>query len=197
MRYFAIGICILCVFSSSALASNPEFKVAVHVLAHEARRSCTNLPQIAGPEDIMTTYPGCGEIDFFPVFFDLNEYKGVEYGVTWPCYYSCTLTTCSSLHIGEIVWPGDWIAQTWFICQPGPVAVPGWETLILNSPSRICLIQSANQPSVTVADCSEPSPNLEYCVANFCAGVCGATGDDPGATPINKATWGAIKQLFR
>ena len=56
--------------------ANENAKAAIHVLAHDPDLTCSrNFPVIALCDEIVTTYEGCGDVDFFPVFFDLVEYQ--------------------------------------------------------------------------------------------------------------------------
>ena len=76
---------IVCLASPSLAGSNLLAKVAVHVAPHDDARTCgVNFPEFDGPCDIRHTYVGCEGVDVFPVSYDLDEYKGFEYSLTWP-----------------------------------------------------------------------------------------------------------------
>jgi hypothetical protein len=172
---------------------NLNAKVAVHVLPHSGSRSCASgMPQIQDCQDIITTQPGWN-VDAFPVFFDLYEYRGFEYSLCWPGLYSCTFNDCSHLSIGQIIESGDEIAQTWFSCMPYSVAIPGWAWIY--DWGMICVGPSMYNPDVIVLDC-ECDINMPKC--NFCAGIGGFVGDDPCTpTGAEESTWGEIKMMFR
>ena len=101
MRTFTVSVGILALLCSAvALAgSNPAAKVGIHVLPHDPERWCySNFPVIDEAEDIVFTYAGCEEVDFFPVFFDLTECRCVEYAVVWPGNQTCSFNPCSFSH---------------------------------------------------------------------------------------------------
>ena len=179
---------------------NASVRVAVHVLPRDCDRGCSRkFPEISDPCNIKATQEGCGDFDFFPVFYDLNECLGVQYAVVWPGSYSCIFSMCAFSHIGEIVWPGDWIAQCFEDCQTGFSVIPGWGWITVNEPGRICIAPDPFSGQIKVLDCS--CGQIDNPVATYCAGVCGAEGDDPCTESIAKATeattWGAIKGMFR
>ena len=83
-KVLVIAFALVVTLSSLTFAgSNPSAKAAVHVQVHSAKQGCANLPAITGCADIVTTYPGFS-FAAFPVFFDLTEFVGVEYGLCWP-----------------------------------------------------------------------------------------------------------------
>jgi uncharacterized repeat protein (TIGR01451 family) len=165
---------------------NQNAKVAVHVMPHDGGRTCNEgMPEISGCADVSTTLAGCGDIDFFPVFLEVSEYQGIEYGVTWPGSYSCAFTSCSDLKIGDVIWPGDGVSHAWFDCQPGPVAIPGWAWINVNDSGHIRIVPYPRTGEITIGDCTSQLDDIEHV---YCAGVCGALGDDPsgwGYNPLN------------
>jgi hypothetical protein len=174
-RTLTVGMILVLCLSGAALAgaNYRSAKASLHVLPH-ASRSCTeNLPVITGCEDIMTTEPGT-DVDVFPVFYDLVEYKGFDYGLTWPGAYSCTFTSCSPLVIGGIVNPGDGVAHAWYTCQQGPVAVPGWGRI--QDSGTISFVPYPGEDTVNVGDCLGILDDV--CVTSH-AGIGGASGGDP------------------
>jgi hypothetical protein len=186
---------------------NTACKVAVHVLPHLESRTCSrDFPVIADPVDIVTTCPG-NDVDFFPVFYNLTEYLGMEYSVTWPGSQSCAFSSCSDLTVGTIMYPlgtvspwdqTDMIAHTWLECQPGPVGIPGFGWITEPIPSMICLAPSSSGGYIWVLDCTEDLPGPNEPVCNFCAGIGGMQGDSPlGPSAVEDATWGTIKSLFK
>jgi hypothetical protein len=179
VRSLLFAFLAVAVLTSVAMAgNNPEPKVAVHVRPHWAKQSCTNLPYITRCEDILFTEPGCN-IDAFPVFFNLTEYLGFEYGMCWDppgCLSSCSFTNCADLVIGDIKFSGDGISQTWFNCIYAWAGVPGWGWFYAYCPARICVCPHPASGHIYVLDCQD---GLDEPIANFCGGVCGALGDDP------------------
>ena len=134
---------------------NEDGKVAVHVLAYDSNRAChRKFPEIYGCYDIVTTYAECGNIDFFPVFFNLVEYQGIEYAVEWPGTYSCVFGDCSDGHLGGIRWSGDWITQIWTVCQTGGVAIPGWGWITVGDLGMVCVVPVEATGAISIADCS-------------------------------------------
>jgi uncharacterized repeat protein (TIGR01451 family) len=186
LRWLVVVIIVVLPLAESGAGSNWDAKAAVHVLPHDSFRTCSrDLPEISGCGDISTTCDSCGSVDVFPVFFGLEEYLGVEYGLVWPGSASCTFTTCSDLHLGDISASGDGISQVWFSCKFAPAVVPGFGWIQLDQPAQICIVPHPKTGGLSILDCSE---HLDEPVGIFCAGVCGSTGDDPCQTvfcPLN------------
>ena len=198
------AVIVLTVVTSAMGGINQYAKVAVHVVPYDCNRACTrNFPEFSNCGDINFTYSGCGDIDFFPVFFDLVEYRGLEYGAEWPGASSCVFTTCSYSHIGDIVWPGDGISQVWMDCRTQRTGVPGWGWITVDVPGQVCIVPHPVTGEITVADCHHTADldHLDYPASTFCGGVCGASGDDPCGGPPEQATvattWGSIKGIFK
>jgi len=197
----AITIMVIALVASIACpcfaGNNPASYCAVHVKAYNRQQNCTTLPPIAGCADIELTYSGFS-FDAFPVFYDLTEYKGFEYAMTWPDWtYSAAFTNCADLLIDGIVWPGDEVSHAWTLCQDGPVAIPGWLWMEADGPGQVCIVDAVlGIGSIAVLDCSE---GLDSPLYSFCAGVYGEIPDKDN--PCDKATepvtWSAIKELFR
>jgi hypothetical protein len=176
----ALVMSIMCVTPAAFAGNNPAAKVAIHVRAHSAKAGCTLTPAITGCEDIVTTLTG-SSVDAFPVFFNLTEYKGCSYSLSWDASWgSADFTSCSDLVIGDIVYggPDEYAAHTWTTCQTG-VCVPGFIWLYPSSAGRICAIDpSSPDLGLDVLDCAQ---GLDGMAQNFCAGMNGAAGDDPCA----------------
>jgi uncharacterized repeat protein (TIGR01451 family) len=167
-----------CAWSAQA-GVNPNAKAAIHVLPHNPDLTCShNFPEIISCQQIVTTYGGCDDVDIFPVFFDLVEYQGVEYGIEWPGIGSCAFTSCSDLTIGGIENSGDGISHAWYVCHSGPVAIPGWGWLTADEYGPVCLVPHPLAGGVIVGDCDYGSV-LDTLETTFCAGVCGMPGDEP------------------
>ena len=197
LRALVICLGLVIVLSSFAYGgNNPQAKVAVHVQAHSGEQGCGDLPAITGCADIQTTYPGFS-FDAFPVFFDLAEYLGLEYGMCWPAWtYSAVFSGCHDVIVGDIERPGDGVSQMWNECAPGPVAVPGWIWLYADGPGQITVCPYPAAGKVKVFDCTQGNdPPMSF----YSAGVFGESGDDdPCLLTITEATtWGAIKGIFQ
>ena len=193
MRVLVIALALTLALSALAFAgNNPDAKVAVHVRVHNAKLGCN--VTIDGCGDIVTTQPGY-DVDAFPVFFDLVEYLGCEYGLCWPAWtYSAAFTNCADLIIGSIAWPGEGASHTWLGCQPGPVMVPSFVWLYADAPGMICVCPHPISGIIGVLDCAE---GVDDPICNFCAGVYGFIGDDPcEPTGTEVSTWGEIKGMF-
>lgn len=177
-KWFVIVFCIVLAWASSCLGGqNPGAKVAIHVMPHSPKRSCADaLSTIGGCEDIVHT-SDIGDVDCFPVFFNLVEYQGCEYALSWPGTNSCTFTSCSDLVMGNIVNPGDGVSHTWFECQTGGIAGPGWAWIEEPDSARVCVVDHPVTHVISILDCSEglDQPAEEP----FCAGIGGLVGDDP------------------
>jgi hypothetical protein len=184
------------VLSAVAFAgNNPIAKVAIHVRAHNAKLACTLSPAIVGCADVVTSEPGFS-VDAFPVFYDLVEYKAVDYGICWPAWtYSAAFTNCADLVIGAIVFPGDGASGAWFACETG-VCVPGFVWLYADGPGLICPCPYPPTGMITLVDCNQ---GTDAPCGIFCAGVYGEVGEDPcdaGASATEQSTWGEIKAIF-
>ena len=110
----AIALVLALLLTGVCLAGlSPDAKVIVHVLPHTSRTCTKNFPTgISTCEDIITTEAST-DCDCFPVFFNLTEYQGFDYSMTWPGTYSCVFTSCSVLTIGGIQWPGQGVSHAW------------------------------------------------------------------------------------
>ena len=182
MRTWLVILACLIVFSAvpSQAGHNTDGKVAVHVLPHQDRTCSKAFPVISYCGEIITTYEGCGDMDFFPVFFDLSDYTGMNYGMIWPGSGSCLFTSCSDFKIGDILWSGDGIAQVWSECQAEPVGIPGWGWINCDEAGEICVVEHPGNNMRSVADCEYQEDQIDVV---YCAGVCGAEGMDPCEGP--------------
>jgi hypothetical protein len=193
-KVLVVAVVLTMLLSVSAFAGlNTQGKGAVHVMDYNNRRSCTsNFPTITGCADIVFTLPAASS-HAFPVFFDLVEYQGFDYALNWPGLYTCIFNSCSDMAIGDIVNPGDGISHAWYTCQTGNVAIPGFGWV--EDSGMVCLVPHPTAGGPLMGDCSG---GLDSPVRTFCAGIGGATGDDPcEPTAIQATTWGAIKDMFK
>jgi hypothetical protein len=190
----ALGLMLLIAALASA-GNNTEAKVAVHVRGHNAKAGCYPGRSILYCGDIITTTP-FASVDAFPVFFDITEFRGCEYGLCWPAWeYSADFRSCSDLVIGGIMWPGDGGSHTWFSCHE-EVCIPSYVWLYADAPGMVCPCPHPVSGAISVLDCAE---GLDGPACVFCAGVYGNTGDDPcacGPVGTETVTWGGIKGMF-
>jgi hypothetical protein len=194
----AIAIMVIALVASMAIpclaGNNLTAKSAVHVRAHNAKLACS--VTIADCNDIVTTEAGFS-VDAFPIFYQLTEYLGVQYGLTWPAWtYSAAFTSCSDLVIGTVTTPGTGAAHTWTACQAEGIAIPSFVWLYADGPGYVCLSDypESDPPGLYVLDCSE---GLDTPVWSICAGVYGEVGDDACEPATEAATWSAIKKIFK
>ena len=178
---------------------NADHKLAIHVKPHGT--SCATLPAFNECRDIVTTYAGCGDLDFIPVFFDLNEVMVAELAVTWPAEWgSCAFTVCPcDAWMGGIADPGDLVALTWTSCQRGWAIVPGIGWLNATGAGLISPVPAEPDGNIGVTNCADWA-NQVYDTTRviYRAGVCGEIGDPAcGPMPTEPTTWGAIKAMFK
>jgi hypothetical protein len=196
MKAISIAALILALaLTAAALAGgNPDTKVAVHVRPHNAELGC-DYGTIVTCDDLDTTEPG-NNVDAFPVFFDIDEFLGCEYGMWWPAWtYSGAFSNCADVVIGGIVWPGDGASHSWSICQTGSwVCVPSYIWLYADGPGMVCVVDHPVAGAISLLDCTG---GIDEPFATFCAGVYGYVGDDP-CPPVgpSSGTWGKIKGVF-
>jgi hypothetical protein len=181
---------------------NLDVKVGVHVIPHEDRTCFRDFPAITSCSDIVATC-AANDVDFFPVFYDLCEYKAVEYSVEWPGTYSCVFTACSYSNFGTIRWPAgsvpsdlllDHITQAYEHCQLGTAMIPGWGWIYEPGPATIRIVPNVESGRIGVLNCDQ---SIDEPICNFAAGIGGATGEEPcGPSAAEPSTWGAIKAMF-
>ena len=174
------------------LGVNKFGKAAVHALPHTSRSCTKNFPVIVSCGEIITTEPS-QDTDCFPVFFDLVEYQGFDYGMIWPGMYTCVFTSCSDLTIGGIVNPGDGVSHAWTVCQAGPVAIPGWGWIY--DYGMVGVVDHPEVLDINIGDC-QGDFNQPLC--SYFAGIGGYIGDDPCEPTATKPTsWGGIKAMYK
>jgi hypothetical protein len=176
-----VVVLIACLAGQALAGLNVNAKASVHVIPH-ASRSCTkSFPAITACEDIVFTEPS-PDVDAFPVFFDLVEYQGFDFGMTWPGLYSAVYTSCSDLTIDGIVFPGDGVSHAWTVCQPSDIAIPGWAWLY--DYGLVCVIPHFETGYIMAGDCQggATADTIPF-ESTFCAGIGGTAGIDPCAQP--------------
>jgi hypothetical protein len=188
----AMAVLLLC--ACVLAGNNPNVKVAVHVRAHDAELGC-DFGLISDCHDLVVTEPG-GSVDAFPVFFDVTEFLGCEYGIWWPQWTSSAVfTNCADLVAGTIARPGDGASHTWATCRTGAwVCVPSYIWLYADGPGLVCVVPHPVSGFLGVIDCAE---DQDVPLLICCAGVNGYVGDDP-CPPVDemRSTWGRVKELF-
>lgn len=175
---------------------NPGFKIAIHVEPHRSRNCIEGMPSIAGRGDIESSTDS-SDVDFFPVFFDLVEYRAMEYGIQWSDGSSCLFKSCCDISVGSISESGDGISHVWSMCRAGPVAIPGWGWIEFDGPNEIHLAPHPDTHEICVGDC-QVWMSLDRPTHVYYAGVGGAPGGigllRQRETPT---TWGHIKAMFK
>jgi hypothetical protein len=180
LRYLVVFLVAgQCLISGALGGTNPNAKVAVHIMPHASRSCSKSFPAISSCEDITCTYPSGGDVDFFVVFYDLEAYTGFGYSVTWPSEWSsCSFTSCSEFTIGGIVEPGDTISHAWTDCDSSGVCIAGFGWLgDIETPGHISIGPIPGY-GIDISDCQFQT---DTAVVSCRAGLNGAAGDDPCA----------------
>jgi uncharacterized repeat protein (TIGR01451 family) len=176
----AVSLAAAALTSSLLAGGNPTHKIAVHVMPHGT--TCESLPTFTDCSQIQTTYAGIGDIDVVPVFFNLNEYYVVEFGLSWPAAWgSMEYTKCAGeLHVGDIVNPGEGIATAWTTCQRTWSVAHGFGWLKAAGPGSVTVVRNPPTNDYGVVDCA-PGPDMSYDYPSgvYNAGIGGPAGDDP------------------
>ena len=155
--------------------------MAIHVKAHPT--SCTaNYPSFTHCSQIVPTYDGGGDVDVLPVFFELREYLGLEFGLDWPwAWGSISWVRCKGdIAVGEMAFPGDGTAMVWTSCQSSWSVVPGFGWLTTSGSGVVSAVPNPATGAYGVIDCTEDEPVYDYPLGQpYNAGIGGAAGDDP------------------
>jgi hypothetical protein len=196
----AVSVAIATSVASASGGANSEHKLAIHVKSHPT--SCTaGYPTFASCGQITSTYGSCGDVDVMPVFFDLTEYRLNEFGLEWPVQWgTMSWVRCRGVvAVGTIARSGEGTAIAWSTCQRTWSIAPGLGWLAPTSPGRVCPIRNPATDDWGTVDCApDPGPYYDYPVDVYCAGICGAAGDDPCNQPGSAgSTWGGIKSMFK
>jgi hypothetical protein len=182
---------------------NPDVKVAVHVMYQEDRGCTENFPVITGCEDILNYSPGLNHNpDVFPVFFDIVEYKRLDYAVNFTDGgWSVVFHSCSDNAVIDESQQGFWeISQTYTECQPGPVAIPGWFVLWFEQ-GWACIVEHPASSMIKIGDCQDPM-GIDSPPCSFCSGVghvydCTDPCDPCQPSENQRSTLGEVKAMFR
>ena len=195
MKNVVLLICLAALAVAAPALANPDNKMAVHVARHTSV-NCSGLPVVRTCADIKHTYDGCGDIDVFPVVYDIYGITSIQVGLTWPdSWGSCAFTPCGfDLTIGGMAFPGDHFTGAWSECHYISSHIVGVGWLASSSGGIICPVPDP-LGVLGVTDCEFIQHQAS---AIFCAGACGASGDDPcGGGVSEEKTWGAIKSMYR
>jgi hypothetical protein len=214
MKKAILVAAIMILSLSTSVFAGPNFnaKAWIHLEDHASRTCAKGFPTgIDSCDDIVYTLAGA-DADCFPVFWDLVEYQGFDYGLTWPGAYTAAFTSCSDLAIGTIVNPGDGVSHAWYVCQNSTIAIPGWAWIYDTGP--VCIISHPTAGGVVVGACNptvgalvtgdwktelgvalDTLPPISY----GCSGIGGyVVGDgNPCDAAIAPTSWGGIKGMFR
>lgn len=199
---FVSLVVIAVVIGISAAAfcgANPNCKIAIHMKAHPT--SCTkNYPTFTTCSQILTTTALC-EFDVMPVFYELNEYTLVEFGITWPLEWGeDSWVRCKgTIAIGGIMGPNSGTAISWSTCQRSWSIAPGYLWMLATGPGVFSIVANPATGDCGVADCADsPGPYYDHAVATFSGGCCGSIGENPcTTTDVKPSTWGQIKSQFK
>jgi hypothetical protein len=167
--------------------ANTGYQLLTHLLPHESRTCSENLPAIESYDDVVSTYHGCGHIDFFIVIFQSDGMKDLQFALNWPGEWgSCVFTCCSDMVLGDIVNPGDDVLLTWHDCQEDPVIIPCYCRFTANTSGFIDLVEGPGGPTL-IWDChsAEVEPNFGLDAYVDCGSAAKST------------TWGRIRAMFR
>ena len=195
IRIITLAAVLTLVLSAISVAGvNENARVTIHVVPH-ASWSCTkNYPSIDACGDISTT-EASADVDAFPVFYDLVEWQGFDYGMTWPGMYSAVFTSCSDFTIGDIVNPGDGISHAWSTCQYDAIKLPGWAWIY--DVGLICITVNPTFDFINVGLCEGTTADTIPGYNSCCAGIGGTTGEDACGCDTEPCSWSGIKKMFR
>jgi hypothetical protein len=180
-----------------------NLKMALHIVPHNAKQSCSNLPSITGFGDITRTQSGAGDYDVFMVIFDYGSgFTGAEFGLSWPVGWGSAITShCADFAIDGIVNPGDVISLTWSTCQTSPAYRPiTWTWLTATGAGEIIMVHKQRVPPtdpiyfIGIADCAYHEQGATYV---YFAGIDVVPWEGVPYVATEPTTWGGIKTMFR
>lgn len=189
----------LLLWGTAVGGGNLNYKAALHVTPHAERTCEAGWPEIADCNGINTVYPGCGDFDVFPVFFDLAEVGRIEYALVWPAAWGeCVFTPCAGDNItGSIFSPGDGIAHEWNQCYQADIVIPGYAWFSSPvTPGQLILTTNPLTGFLGATDCAG---TRDFAIGLAASGVCGMPGEDPCSCGCASQphSWSEIKSMFR
>ena len=171
----AAGSAVVC----SKASGSAKLKVAIHVMEHAP--GPMKAPVFTRLDQLVTSYPGTGEIDFIPVIYDLDGYLRLEFGLTWPEEWgSCQFAVAAGdIWAGGLAEPGEGIAIAWRSCQHTWSVSTGCGRLVATGPGRICPTSNPVYRRIGAVNCASPEAAFDSAQGVYCAGIGGAPGDHP------------------
>jgi hypothetical protein len=171
----ASGSAVVC----SKASGSAKVKVAIHVMAHSP--GPMKAPVFTRPSQLVSSYPGTGEIEFIPVIYDLDGYLRLEFGLTWPEEWgSCQFTVAAGdIWAGGITESGEGIMIGWGSCQHTWSVSAGSGRLVATGPGRICPTPNPMSKRLGAMNCASPEAAFDSAQGVCCAGIGGAPGDPP------------------
>ena len=151
--------------------ANARAKVAIHVAAHADRPG--ELPEFDGRDTMASAYQGTGDIDVVPVFYDLDSYQRLEFGLTWPEEWgTCQFTAFGGdMHAGGIIEPGDGLMIAWSSCQHAGSVTTGCGRLTAKGPGTICPTANPVSKRIGVRNCGGEHAAFDSVGSADCATV--------------------------
>jgi hypothetical protein len=185
---------------------NPSNKVGIHVGGEISKCKSATFSTCS---DIQTTYASCDTIYVIPVHYDLVGVTVVEGGLQWPtewgtlyhvnqCFGSLAIHDFEDSGYAEYSYAATSCVTTW----AAVLCIARFYYGVPDS-GRICPVPNATTGFIGVVDCTEnPEPQADSASALFCAGVCGAEGDDPcggrdGDSGEGTGTSGGIRGYYK
>jgi hypothetical protein len=218
MRHLLVVAFLVLALTPAALAGvSPEVAIALHVTPEFTYCDLSPLPDCMV---IQTHYQTLDEPVYIYVMicghgWDGDGFMGATYGLTWPAEWGPAIGwwDCSDFSIGEILNPGDWISQTWGLCQLplGRPEAAGILGLVPTTPGRVEVTTSGETGTAEVLDCHLGIDIVLPCdIGNGRAGWVSVQDADGGCNPCPCVgppcylppsatvidTWSSIKALF-
>ena len=194
MKYIGIAILTLALSVSAFAGGNPSVQCYVSFDQTGAGAAIH--------EYAMTQYVG---FNAYFVFHELDMgLTVVSFMINNPqaecpgLFASQSFTNLMDIIVGD-PFTGMSLAST--TCRPGPVEVVGYLNLFPTAVEGDCCVVILDDPDFPrwVVDCTLPNGEVDfYCVeSNGTIGMGDCLEGDCGASPVEDATWGGIKALYR
>jgi hypothetical protein len=215
MKYVLIALAVAAMCVPAFAGYNPSAKVFVHIEADaspDAVDNFTVVNEIPTPTAFTSYYayiglteiglidgsPPPADNGFTTVSFLINDIMSQYPGVVGTQSFVNLLP--GNLGIGDAFVNGITIAST--ECMLAPFQYIGYVQVFYLTAGGACTIEVLDHVDYPrwVVDCQEPGLVDFYCVwKNGALGMAAPTGDSSceADTPVEDATWGAIKALYR